>query len=63
MMVRIARDVTKDQHPYLNAPRGGVMGTRSCKWRRDDRILSACCQVGAVLICILLVAGMVYIVV
>jgi hypothetical protein len=62
-MVHITRDETKDQHPYLNAPRGTDNGTKSCNWRRDDRILSVCCQVGAVLICILLVAGMVYIVV
>ena len=62
-MVQITRDETKDRNPYLNAPRSGIMGTRSCKWRRDDRILSVCCQVGAVLVCILLVAGLVYIVV
>ena len=62
-MAKINTDTFKDQHPYLNAPRGIPIGYKSCNWRRDDRILSVCCQVGAVLICILLVAGMVYIVV
>ena len=62
-MVHITRDETKDRNPYLNAPRGTANGTKSCTWRRDDRILSMCCQVGAVLVCILLAAGLVYIVV
>lgn len=62
-MAHIDRDVFKDRNPYLNAPRAGVIGTKSCNWMHEDRILSTCCQVGEGLICILLVAGMVYLLV
>ena len=62
-MVKIARDITKDQHPYLNAPRAGVIGTKSCNWMHEDRILARCCVVVEVLIYILLLAGVVYLVV
>lgn len=62
-MAHIDRDVFKDRNPYLNAPRAGVIGTKSCNWMHEDRILARCCEVVEVLIYILLLAGVVYLVV
>jgi hypothetical protein len=62
-MAKINTDTFKGHNPYLNAPRGKPIGYKSCTWRRDDRILSVCCEVVGVLIYILLAAGVVYIVV
>ena len=62
-MAKINTDTFKDQHPYLNAPRGIPIGYKSCNWMHEDRILARCCEVVEVLIYILLLAGVVYLVV